>query len=835
MAEPAKNIHDEDQESPLFDSDTPQGIYDDEFDRMQKRGLVGKDPEKSLSPEELEKAEEKGAGDQDSIEPEDEEESFYNPNDDPGGRFRRAKTTKGLLKKRRKLFIGGGIAMAFLGGLFAIFSFLMPFKLFHIIQTIEQKVGNVPGYAIDRRMDYYMNRYLIVRQLQASGLIDENGKGRDGYIYIGEGTFKTLYTNWRGAKLEVKMKEKYGIRITANLGQGDLAGRRYLAPSNWTVNLERSGKSFNLGNSKEARALINDFVKTETRSHQVIKRQHMRKILKNYYGVNNWKIFEKQRDKARLSYREKKLALKRYLVKQTVGRISSRYSKWMICLLEGGERCKEIRKGETAGNSRDKIKEGDKEFDGSKDARQAAEKGVGEIAEEVEIKGIFDREAAKETGRISEKVLAKEITETVQKVGLKKVLASFAAGIGIVDTIAQIVKSIDDGALNIVVYDKNAQQYAAFAAPMLSMADQIRSGEDIDADDVRVATEIYDNFETSPVYQRAASGGNSSAATGQVRRDCDGDGTTTGKEDLLESGETVCPDKRLVQDQTTFTSNGGWQTLSKIAAGYRSTAGKIVGAFTGLVNKVFDITGLDSVIQGVMDATGIGDLVASGFKWIMNRIAGPVITGAETGPDAYDALYAGMAVQKSSLGGGVGANREETIGGAYLSDEQVAAIQTEESDIDHYAQQHRSLFDRYFSPYNSSSLTAKIALKTPSSLSEASQKFAQFTTKPLGLFSSLGQLWSPKVSAQSYQAYNPFHAIYYGYATNDPVFDMEPEDLHQKYQCDKPAAERPQNQVYARPGGLPFDVATQTDPCLLEKVVSEAGSMYFSGNYDEGF
>lgn len=842
MAEPAR-IYDEDDEQPVTRPDL-KALEGGGESTAPKRGHLSSvkdedEAKKSMSPEELEKAEESGTEGAADTEPAEEEESFYNPNDDAGGRFKRLKTTRGLFKKRRTLFIGGGIAMAFLGGLFAIFSFLMPFKLFHIIQTIEQKVGKVPGYAVERRMEYYMNRYLIIRQLQGSGLIDENGKGRDGYIYIGDGAFKTLYTNWRGAKLETVMKNKYGVKLTAELPPNEF-GRQYLKPTNWTAEFEGTSRRLNLNNSKEARAFIRDFIKTETRSHQVLKRFHHRRIMRNYFGVNDWKLFENQRDKARRSYLEKKLIFKKYLVGQTVGRFSSRYAKWLNCLLEGKEKCKEIRRANVAGNPRDPVvKDKDGNVVGGSEEVPPNE-GLGPIDSE---SGSAPDVVAKDLpGGVADKNYSKKLTAKLREVGLKRILASFAGGIGILDAISQIEKSLTDGALNIVVYDKNAQQYAAFAAPFLSAADQIRAGEDIDANDVRVATEIFDSFETSPVYQGAINDGSKVSAAGQIRRDCNDDGNTTDKDDLLEPGETVCPDKRLVQDRTTFTNSDGWKIFSGVAAAYRKSVGKIVSFFVRIVDKAFDVTGLNSVVQGVLDATGLSDLAASAFKSIMNRVAGPVLTGAETGADAYDAVYAGMAVQQSALGGGVGVNREQTIGGAYLSEKQVAAIRAEEAEYREYERQNMNFFARYFSPYHTTSLTSKLAASLPASAGNARQQFAKIGSMPFNLFGNISSLFSARASAvEEYNVYNPFHAIYYGYPADDQVFEMEPEELNQKYQCDLPADKRPQNQdaAYGRPiqangQKMPFDVATQTDPCLLETAVEDAGSRYFTGNYDEG-
>jgi hypothetical protein len=89
-------------------------------------------------------------------------------------------------KKAKLMWIGGGIAATLIGVIFTLFSFLLPFKAFHITQMIEDKVGSVPEYAVDRRMEYYLNRFLILKTLENSGI--DTGKDSP-YTYLGAGVF----------------------------------------------------------------------------------------------------------------------------------------------------------------------------------------------------------------------------------------------------------------------------------------------------------------------------------------------------------------------------------------------------------------------------------------------------------------------------------------------------------------------------------------------------------------------------------------------------------------------------------------------------------------------
>jgi hypothetical protein len=783
-------------------------------------------------------------------------------NDESPSLFTGTGSSKGLLARFRgssaakkwMVGAGAGLMVGFVGGIIALITFLMPFKVTHMINQIEQRLGEVPQYAVERRLEYYMNRYLILRTLAATPGIGEDNINRNNYVYLGDGVFSTLYTNWRGSNLEGKLAQQGWRLETRTENAGQIFGRRRVNPTDWVlvndnVSVNSPLHRQNL-DSKQARAFIKEFATSETKSSQVFKRYNMRKMLKRYYGVNNWKFFETERSNVRKSYLEKKLAIKRTLVDKTVGSISTRYGKYLNCLLEGGNTCRtELGKGANQNPRTQPVTETDPDTgevrvvggDGADEATltdRNAMNNLGSEATEFLTEGVVD------VGDTAERAVANNIIKQIQELGMKKILASFVAGIGLLETISQVVNSLESGALNIVIYDKNSQQYANFAAPVLSMADQIRSSE-VNIDDARILNEMFNNFQASPVYQTefGSRSGTVSAASvngGQFRRDCNGDGDTTDSDDLLEPGETVCPEKRLVQDKTTFTNNQGWKILAEASKAYRGSVGKVVGFFTDIVENVTDALGIDSLIQGAMDALGISDLVASGFRAVMNRIAGPVVTGVEVEEDAYDAFYAGMAVNYSSIGGGVGATREGTVGGGYLSDEQVLAIRNEGVEERIYAKQFESIADRYFSLENTNSLATKTLMSVPTSFSQLASSLAEIPTLATHGF---GTLLTQSAGAQTVNSTNPFHAIWYGYPTNHPIFTandgsgMDEDQIEEQYKCSLPVNERPQNVVnevnYQRPDDIPFDIAMNADPCLLEQVVGDVGRRAFDKSYDE--
>ncbi len=791
---------------------------------------------------------------EDEDEEKDDSDSLYTGSGSKKGmrglvaRFRRIPSAKKWL-----IAFGAGLMATLVGGFVAFIAFLLPFKVTHAISQIEQRLGEVPQYAVEQRLQYYMNRYLILRTLAATPGIGEDGINSRNYVYLEGGVFGSLYINWRGANLEGKLAAQGWRLEPANNNAAQIFNRRSVRPTEWNLindNAPANLRSQSL-NSQEARAFIKEWAKSETKSIQVFKRYNMRKMLKRYYGVNNWKFFETERNDIRRSYLDKKLAYKKKLVEKTVGSISPRYSAYMTCLLEGASACRDALGRGTDIDANDGDPEnrdpetGESTGGGGEESRQAAASGEMDSlpSEASDIVNPDTINLPDIPGGGTDEVVARSITAQIQKLGVKKILASFAAGIGLIDTIAQMVDSVESGALNIVVMDKNSQQYANYAAPVLSMADQIRAG-DANIDDARYLNETFNNFQSSPVYQ-AEFGGRSGALSaqatvnGQIRRDCNNDQDTDDEGELFAPGETVCPGKRLVQDKTTFTDNTLWERLVEITSVYRGSVGAIVGGLTGLVSRVTDALGLDSIIESVMSALGLDQVLASAFEFLLNRVAGPVITGVEVEEEAYDALYAGMTVNYSSIGGGVGVNREDTTGGGYLPEAQVNAIRNEAAEERQYAKKFESLSERYLSLENTDSLATKTLMNVPTSWEQLATTVAAI---PTSLVRSFGSIMGSTAGAQTINSTNPFHAIWMGYPTNHPIFTandgagMDEAQMEAEYRCSLPVAQRPQNNpdTYDRPDNLPFDVAMLADPCLLEEVVGDVGNRYLDGTYDEG-
>ncbi len=812
-------------------------VYDDEKEKARTPSPDGSHDDLGVHPERREaetdslnklynaEAKEGGSSSSDDSSPKDEagaeKDTKSEASSEPASNWRTKlkgtgkSATQSVSKARNKWLVGGSIAGIIVASFVALFSFLIPFKIHHIVTTIEERVGQVPQNAVDRRLEFYATRYLMVRTLEKNG-IDPKTRG---FTYMGTSTFDTFYNNMKGAKFEAKLFNETGYQLQPiNLDTG--AGSDFTNPTKWKLVNSNVGKNSALAeqtlDKSQVRQFIRDFAKEETKSRQVIKRHNIRKILKKYNGVDNWKPFEKTRDSTKEKYFEKKKAFKKKVINNTVGKLTPRYGQYLGCLLDDSvDSCKEALRGETSTAS------APDERVSSKDVDNVVEEGAEDVAQDV--------------GNASEKETQSLIMKRLEGTVLGEVLAKAVPVVGWIDFTGKIVKKLDSGTINQIIYARNAQQYASFAAPFLSASDQLRSGQDFDQADSRVATEVFNGYEQSNVYQAGNKkiGTVSAQGSTQVMGDCDNDGQ---KNDPLPAGQLVCPNKMILQDKTSFTSNKGWQALASVAAIEQGTVGKLIGIPQAIVDKILDVTKISDGIAAALDALHVNDAIGGGFEWLLNRVFSPAITGAETGGDAYDALYAGISVNNSNLGGGAGMNREDSIGGKPLSTAEVATIKEENNSDYAYQLKNTGTLARYFSPYIKESLTSQAIMTMPSSVSNVGG-FLTSTLNPSRLMSSFLRVLTPQSKAYSVTDDNPFGTIIYGYPSNDPVFTanngagMNPDQVENSYQCSKPAADRPQA-AQGRIDGIPFDVPLQTDPCDLEKATIDAGTMLFAGTYD---
>lgn len=726
-----------------------------------------------------------------------------NPKDKkkPKGPFGRLRARSNA---RRNLIIGSGLTGVILS-VFGFISFIAPFRITQVVKSIESRVGNVPEYAVERRLEFYVSRYLIMRNLENSG-IDINTDRR--FTYLGQGPMRTFYTTWRGSKMDAELLEK-GIKITP-LNKDVGLGSKYTLPTNWQFEIDGKPVSGVGGlESRESRRLLNNIANENLEAKNVIKRWNNRRVLRKYFGIERWKPFENGRNRIRNKYYEAKKSFREF-VSRPLNRLQARVSIWTSCITDSNpvecrKKLREPSQSSGTASSNPDTSEADNQVD---DVLEA------------ELKDGAD-EAVEET-------VAKSVGSGIEEISVKKILLSGVAGIGILQFASHMEQSISNGTLSQVNYDRLVQQSTRFTAPFLSANDQLLSGDDVGAVHAQVLSDIIGQGTASPAYQGLF---NPLPAGKQIRRDCNDNGTTTDPEDLLPPGETVCPNQKFVQNPTQFTSSQDWQTLHTFFEGYRKAGGD---ALTEATKKIMDtllVEPVKNALGKLVEVAHVAQISAAALSAALSHFFGPGITGMEHDQKAVDAIIAGISGLNSSFGGGVGPSREDTIGGAYLTNDQVTAIRAEQQDQRNYELKQQTFLARYFSPSTPESLTAQAIMATPNSMQHLSSSLMSYIN-PVHLFGRVGGAFTTTARADS--SANPFGALRMGYPPNSEVFNMEPDVLAEKYNCNLAPDRRPQNQVFGRPDGLPFDVYTQTDPCFLDQAALDVGTRYLNKTYDEG-
>ncbi len=850
MTEPAKQFEPRDEEN-YWKPEVIEG--DGEGDGKPQGDLKGVDLEKA----------EKAAG-----EKTDGDDKAKKPKTDsgsPGPTVAKPGQPKGFVGKWRsvakwKRYASvGGIAAALMGGLFLLFISLIPLKLQFVIQNIQQKVADVPQYAVERRLEYLTSDYLLKQMGARSAVTGDN-------IYLGNSFVDTLYTNWKAVDYEKLIFDDMGIQIE----KVDSVGRRGEA-SSWRVTsdlggrydglFDIDGKLTNKLNSKEMRRLIKDASIDKTKSHQVLKRYNMRRVLRRKYGVRSWRVFESTRESVRQTYLEKKFGLYKTLIENTVGRVSERYGLYLTCLLKAGTNCSNIRKGVATntdvGTTGNTDEDTDAHSKGQTEAENAADRKNSRVTTAItDVLGSGDPDAPN---------FVDNLVKSLRKFTLKKFMGFFVSGVGLLEVFSQIDSAIESGAISTIVADKNAQLYVGYATTFLTINDQMTSGEAIDSKDIAAVFEILEGFEESPVYQAEFGGlsdSNRVLAAASIPRDCDGDGID---ETVLSPGELVCDNKKVVINaEETFTENEYYQGFSTIISTYRASAGKIVHFVLDITDKAVDVV-VGDLITEVMGTLGVDKFLQTAFEFVFNWIFGATVTGAETRGDAYDAIRAGIEIDSYEL------MEDDQFGGGgmLLNSEQIAQLDQHLDTERQTEKNNRSFFARIFS-INKDSLLVLLVMEIPTNIASFTNNIARL---PLNILSTSQNLFAfivtPGAVAQtSGFTSNPFSVLQTGYTLDSnpeydggledfvaiervagfdysnvskssipSYYDMDtpPDVVWTKYGCGVYVEGTPeqvaahQSLFYGKPEGMAFEVPVKPNPCMLELMVTGAGAGIFGG------
>lgn len=756
----------------------------------------------------------------------------------------------------RKKTLYGGLIGGFGGILITGFMAFLPYKLLALVETAQTAASRVPGYALEKRSEYIVKRMIMTRITQVA--LGSSDKDVNAVFCKGGGLacslFKTYTTNFIEERYDLRMKKVgNGVEISIGTQRNEIGGRG----QKWTVEGRRitggslSGKvdstkriieTLNAGQMMDR---LDKEIKIKTKGSNIITRYVVRRVLMSKYGIPHWRglpLPEKVKGGldgvsnffTRLGNGQTRVGAK--INANLVGSLNKRFSVYMGCLDTSAYKCqqtldevnKKIPTPEELDKKRDRelAKAGEDEDKKNKIREKYEKRKANAEKVRTSLGNFADDNADTKTGKAIQKVISSKIFKMLAAT------AGVAAFIGGLDMAFKLVRFVDENIIGVIASDVRANSAAQLAfggdSGIVTNAERLKTGN-LEIGDVASIASLFDNASAAPILS-VDQGLKSSSGT--LSTTCsDGEG---GYETVqLEPGQSVCPDLQLMKDYRSWIVNlvGStvWGSLTTISSGWNSSVGKLIDDASEVASKTSEkILG-----WAVRLVPGLSDLIGNVQGFLMRQlmklisfIFDPPVFGYEVpGSVNYMGLSMGMRIaQNMSMSGGVDEyGKAQGGGGAFLTDQQVAAITHEQIDKERQHFRNQSVFARLFNPELQNSLVNKIAIATPTSLSGAVE------TAPRIAFGGITNSLRSSVNATTTLSQNPYKQILYGYS-KETNFQTDPVEFNEET-CEESRKAREESYKFVDDNEA-YKVYTKTDPCALEKIIV-GGLSTDAGNFDD--
>jgi endonuclease/exonuclease/phosphatase family metal-dependent hydrolase len=711
----------------------------------------------------------------------------------------------GLLNK-------GGPTAAIVGLLITpivLFSALLPLKLFGMVANMADAAGAVPGYAVERRVEYLVTRAFsvwLIKKSSGANITDSELANKAIFCKnasIGCSLTMTRIGDYFDKKYSLDLKQNLnpdGTRkVTVTPKGRDSLGQK---ARGWTIDVEKTidGQTVSkvqktITSNAEMKREIRHTVNRQMATKNLITRYIARKVLMKRYGVTHWRGFEQTSNK----YADKKAAFKAGIARNTLGRVSPKMASYLACL-SGGASCEKLKD-----SYQSKIDESERKKD--------ADGNYTETPEEYEKRKARNK-AYKEAAGIAEVELPEG--ETASKFLSRQLMAKLAAGAGIagvLDLLFGAIGAVDKGALESVMYDIRSNAYVGYAfgddTGIIPNIERFKAGNGSDPDVMPILAEQFENIEQSPVWQ-AENGMIKGGQDGNWSRICDKDGKP---EKIVLKGQYVCPERQLAQDVSGFMNTPSGKTIGSIAEVWNDTAGLIFDAINVSIGFIMDKLGINALIEEVFGGS-IDKLV----QWMMSLFFDiPAVGGEATGDQNYDALSAATWIsQNGMMENGVDSDGDLLGGGGRpLSNSEVAAIQIEQNREDQEFFNSQPQIAKIFDVNLRGSFMNAFVARIPMSTFTSS---ASVATIPSVAVTNFASALSPSASAARATPKNPHNIPLYGYTSEDKALSASPADaMYSEDSCEQSAEAREESYTLDR-SKYPIKMYTKSDPCALEKM-----------------
>lgn len=769
------------------------------------------------------------------------------------GKTKKKKTSGSKNRLKKKLAIGGGIAA--IGVTLSIFGFLalLPLKMMHIVENLQNKFFATPNSAVEKLSDKIFSDYIKREVLPAMRKGNCSSTKVDKSCVVitpGAGKIDRLYQAWSQSNFEGKLAQNYGLEFSkrgSNLYMS-LPGRDTIDVTDFTSSQQnlldyidtKEGSRLNRVQRSQLREQVRTALQNETKFKRVIYRYRVGKFLEKKYGVRRCVFACKTRDNFADWKDQKKNAFKVMVVQRAVEPHSQYLAVILDCLISGGE-------GSDCGKTT------------SVDAD-----GVGDSKEEQEIMSKVDQyfakfgiETTEQAIQAANAILDKGFTQwmieqTFSKFGAEnaeQLAGSTVAGVTWVDRILTVSRKIQSAGpgLKRLVYVTNAAAMVQLWMMYRSHVDEIKRGY-VDPELVGSfnnalgdVTTNGENAEVSPLYQDLLSDKpqamTQSTVASLLTPKVFAEATTHKNTYTCDNGKPIENGKLICDEESLVTNN----FITKLSDFFRD------GPLGEVLNAAWVIW--TPVHQVLATAQGALNVLLAPFTAIIAKVAQPLIGQFQNVMEALIRFLVPSPISPDMSGarnfnmmaGGADSSGNDythyRVGGRLLSDQEVAAIRNEQAQIEQTRLAMKPWTQRYFDTQDSDSLIAQAAMSVPGSVDSGARSVASsMLTNPFSkLLGVMGSIMSPKRAAAAAAQPDPFGIPQYGYGLDDPIFNADLSQFTPEY-CSQ--YENWAN-LTSSGGQAETDPLTgqainrTTNPCLLlDTTVEGLGAIYDSSLID---
>ena len=625
------------------------------------------------------------------------------------------------LKRNRKKYLAGGGILGLILSLIFGFLALLPLKLeSYMKNVIEKRIENRVYHYIEKRSDTMLAKFL-------NASVGEDGTTFEHNIVNTGQPLKDLYRTWRLNNFEAKLNDSQGIRFQRGTASG-------------SVDVYKDGNLVGNYTGSEARALIRQAARDQTKWFQFILRRHLRQWMRNAYGVTRWSFFKRifnSKDNPTAAVDE----VEGGLVDNASQPAARTIGNLLKCILSLGAACTtdvnnpdvadrngqlDVQNSET-GNSQD----GTIESDVSDGETTAADKAKAYLHSAATKFGSSDA-SSKVLGRILSKYFSDQVTQDIIQ------LVAAAKGPLIIISLVDIGSRIDhflyNGAADKALVSAHQDQYANEFANFSTIDDNWKAGQ-VTGDEVNATGAQLSGIEQSQAFQDLYLNNTSGRPLDTVDDGNGGTKTDTFSRSIDEHYQPIENFYRQVFGDTPLP----WApatTWHQFFVGWYYTAGQIWGFINSIIGDLFGA--FFKLIEAVFPPLRIGWdwLTGNVSNWIVDLVlwvAGLAVDGTERGADLANGIDAGGVVT------GIGFARD--LGAPQISPTAAAQLDQTIAGENQHAADQLSIKDRIFSTDYNHSLVNTLAAAAPGSPDEAVHDslsyYAALTMNPFKAFSPL--------------------------------------------------------------------------------------------------